>query len=294
MGGFSAFLKFSDRKACARKDESENHVAFLPDHALDRSFEHIPQDHSVLFLDFDGTLAPIQERPDTVFLPDSRYSLLKALCKKLPVFILSGRSLPDLQHRLPLDELTGASGDHGASRIYKGERYPDPDADSARASMHALFRILLPTLTEWSGVSVEQKEYSLSVHYRQLREDKRKDFSEFLADRFRLAGMVDLEMRHGKCVFEFRHPRISKESALLWFLQQLESHIHPTVKGNHTSYPIMIGDDTTDWNAIKTAINVGGAGFWVGEKLPDDSPPRPALMKNTDHVWEWLETTFIG
>ncbi|MHB1925861.1 MAG: trehalose-phosphatase [Leptospirillum sp.] len=256
-------------------------------------FERIPKGHSVLFLDFDGTLAPIQERPDSVFLPPGKLSLLKALSKKMPVFILSGRSLADLQLRIPLDELTGASGDHGASRIYKGERYSDPEGNSARTSMHALFELLLPALVEWPDVSAEKKEYSLSVHYRQLREDKRKDFSKFLEDRFRHAGVDNLEMRHGKCVFEFRHPRISKESALLWFLHRLESMKDQVETGNQTFYPIMIGDDTTDLNAIRTAITLGGKGIWVGEQLPDDNPPQPSLLKNTEQVWEWLENTFM-
>lgn len=259
----------------------------------DCCLESIPKDRSVLFLDFDGTLAPIQERPDSVFLPPDKFSLLKALSKKIPVFILSGRSIADLQLRLPLDELTGASGDHGASRLFKGERYSDPEGDSARTSMHALFELLHPALAEWPDVSAEKKEYSLSVHYRKLKEDKREDFSKFLEDRFRHTGVDNLEMRHGKCVFEFRHPRISKESALLWFLHQLESMKDRVEAGNQTYYPIMIGDDTTDLNAIKTAITLGGTGIWVGEQLPDDDPPQPFLFKNTEQVWEWLENTFM-
>lgn len=294
MGGFFGFLKFSDLNKYAGKDESGNQVSLSTVNESDCCFERIPKDHSVLFLDFDGTLAPIQERPDSVFLPPGKLSLLKALAKKMPVFILSGRSLADLQLRLPLDELTGASGDHGASRIYKGERYSDPEGDSARTSMHALFELLHPALAKWPDVSTEKKEYSLSVHYRKLREDKRKDFSKFLQDRFRHAGVDNLEMRHGKCVFEFRHPRISKESALLWFLHRLEPMKDPLQTGNQTYYPIMIGDDTTDLNAIKTAITLGGSGIWVGEQLPDNDPPQPFLLKNTEQVWDWLENTFMG
>jgi trehalose 6-phosphate phosphatase len=269
-------------------------VTFSTINESDCCFERIPKDHSVLFLDFDGTLAPIQEKPDSVFLTPGKLSLLKALSKKMPVFILSGRSLADLQLRLPLDELAGASGDHGASRIYKGKRFADPEGDSARTSMQALFELLHPALAKWPDVSTEKKEYSLSVHYRQLREDKRKDFSEFLEDRFRHTGVDNLEMRHGKCVFEFRHPRISKESALLWFLHRLDSVKDQDETGDRTYYPIMIGDDTTDLNAIKTAITLGGKGIWVGEQLPDDNPPLPSLLKNTEQVWEWLENTFMG
>ena len=244
-------------------------------------------EHPVLFLDFDGTLAPLQSHPDLVWISQEQSDLLKQLAQHIPTVILSGRALPDLLKRIPAEALAGIAGDHGASRVFRGRHYVPDEAKDAVSAVHQLSRLLRQHIQSWPGTLVEEKEYSVSVHYRQLPTERWTAFRESLELTGSSLPYQSLKMLPGKCVWEFRHPRINKESALLWYLQKLaEEKGLPRWPGQ----PIMIGDDTTDWIAINTAIKMGGIGIWVGESLPDVSASPPFQLNSPDAVWKWLET----
>ena len=281
MNGFSGYSKIFRR--VRRPDINRQNYSEI--------FLENPK-NAVLFLDFDGTLAPIQEKPDFVHLPEHRLKFLKTLSLHIPVFVLSGRSIPDLMKRLPLDELAGVSGDHGASRIYRGMASIEPNAENARNQILPFATVLEKMTEEWPGVYLERKQFSLSMHYRQLAIENQEAFFSLLEKTFLQAHLVDIEMRPGKCVFEFRHSQINKESALKWFLQRMNEENGPGTSSGTGLYPVMIGDDTTDWNAIKSAIDLGGVGIWVGQTLPDTTAPHPFRLSSPDQVWEWLESSW--
>ncbi len=240
----------------------------------------------VLFLDFDGTLAPLQSHPDSVWLSDKQSDLLRATTKRIPTVILSGRALPDLLKRIPGDFLAGVAGDHGASRIFRGKSYVQDKAKEVRSLIPELSSLLQQHIHSWSGVHVEEKEYSISVHYRHLPIAQWAAFYESIEKVGSSSYFESLKILPGKCVWEFRHPMINKETALLWYLQKLAEE-----RGQlrWPGQPIMIGDDTTDWMSIKTAIGLGGTGIWVGGDLPDTRPPHPLHLSSPEDVWKWLE-----
>ncbi|KGA93081.1 Trehalose-6-phosphatase [Leptospirillum ferriphilum] len=105
---------------------------------------------------------------------------------------------------------------------------------------------------------------------------------------FLQANTKDLEMRTGKCVLEFRHPEINKESALKWFFKRVSEEASGGSSGGVSLFPIMVGDDKTDWNAIKTAINLGGVGVWVGDTPPESHGPEAARLSSPEQVWSFL------
>lgn len=249
-------------------------------------------ENAVLFLDFDGTLAPLQEKPDHVHLPENRLQTLKSLSLIIPVFVLSGRSIPDLEKRLPVTELAGVSGDHGASRMYRGEIYLEPNAENARDQLIPLASIFEKIAGQWPGVILERKQFSLSVHYRQLVMEKREEFISLMAKTFRQVNTKNIEMRPGKCVLEFRHTEINKESALKWFYERVCEESGKGQASVISRFPIMIGDDTTDLNAVKTAIALGGIGIWVGDTFPDRIVSNAARLSSPEHVWAWLDRSW--
>ncbi|MHB8423239.1 MAG: trehalose-phosphatase [Leptospirales bacterium] len=240
----------------------------------------------VLFLDFDGTLAPIQSHPDTVWLPTERTDLLKQIAQRIPTIILTGRALPDIVKRIPLDSLAGVAGDHGATRIFRAQHYVLDEAKEAVSFVNQLSDLLNNHIQAWPGVLVEKKEYSISLHYRNLPTEHWTSFRESLDPISEPFVPKYLTILPGKCVWEFRHPRINKESALIWYLQKLAEEKRISA---WPGQPIMIGDDTTDWVAINTAVKLGGIGIWVGEKLPVQQPFPPFQLNSPDAVWEWLK-----
>lgn len=116
--------------------------------------------------DFDGTLAPIVARP-----PDARAAVavrqrLALLAQRAPVAVVSGRSLADLRQRVPV-EVRHCIGNHGNEGLPDA---PDP------ATLHAICRGWIAQLdaaladAPSSGIVVEDKRLTLSVHYRFARD----------------------------------------------------------------------------------------------------------------------------
>ena len=115
----------------------------------------------LLAFDFDGTLAPIVARHDDARVPLSVARRLQALASRLPLAIVSGRSLADIRSRIDF-EPRFIVGNHGAENPLAPL---DVDAvralDAVRQRLHAQAQEL-----ERAGVSVEDKQQSLALHYR--------------------------------------------------------------------------------------------------------------------------------
>src|SRR4030042_2411457 len=68
----------------------------------------------MLFLDFDGTLAPIADTPQKAVLPKSTRTILERLSKnpRCTVCIISGRALKDIKKIVGIKKITYV-GNHG-------------------------------------------------------------------------------------------------------------------------------------------------------------------------------------
>jgi trehalose 6-phosphate phosphatase len=120
----------------------------------------------LLAFDFDGTLAPIVARPDDARIPTAVAARLSRLVARLPVAIVTGRSVADVQRRLGFTPQY-IIGSHGA------EDEADPVGAAARARALEPLRELLASrraaLTA-AGVAVEDKGQSIALHYRLARQ----------------------------------------------------------------------------------------------------------------------------
>ncbi len=118
---------------------------------------------ALLAFDFDGTLAPIVDQPQDAYMEGGTRATLAALCESAPVAIISGRSVADLRRRLGVTPKY-LVGNHGLEGI------PDNDDRlaayrAACAGWHAQLMRLL-TGDAAAGVVLEDKTYSLTLHYR--------------------------------------------------------------------------------------------------------------------------------
>lgn len=115
----------------------------------------------LLAFDFDGTLAPIVARPQQARVPAATLRRLRELARRLPLAVISGRSVSDLRMRLGF-EPTHVVGSHGAE---------DPQLQQPAAWSTALdglrdrLRRAAAEL-QLAGVNVEDKGASLALHYR--------------------------------------------------------------------------------------------------------------------------------
>ena len=196
-----------------------------------------------LFLDFDGTLAPIQRDADTVAMgPAMERAVLRArdrvggaLC------LISGRDLDDLARRAPRD--LALIGNHGLRA-----RGLDWDVDTtAPLGLPDGFAELMR-----DGAYLETKGPVLAIHY---REAPHLGPDIWRAAEDLVAGLHDHYAEHGKCVVEIKPVSASKGAALA------RAMARPPFHGRR---PVMIGDDTTDEAAFGAAQALGGVGVKVG------------------------------
>lgn len=119
--------------------------------------------------DFDGTLAPIVPRPDDARAPASTVERLERLGAVAPVVVITGRGVADLGNRLPFRPRF-VVGNHGAEGmpvpIGRGTRDEHAAAVSA---WRAQWTDALGAGAD-PGIEVEDKTYSLSVHFRATRD----------------------------------------------------------------------------------------------------------------------------
>lgn len=115
-------------------------------------------------LDFDGVLAPIAPTPTLARAEPSTLRLATRVAQLYPCVVISGRHRDDLVPRLagvPFARLIGNFGYQAASRS------SDP---RARAQVHEWAREMASRLEGTAGVHIEDKGYSLAVHYRHARQ----------------------------------------------------------------------------------------------------------------------------
>ncbi|MEO1964558.1 trehalose-phosphatase [Hyphomonas sp.] len=201
-----------------------------------------------LFLDFDGTLAGLQDDPDTVFLASGMDAVLETIGGRLDgaLAILSGRDAGDLARRVPGG--LWRIGNHGLIPLAPDAKPPEARAAAPDAVRHAIEKIS----AMFHGTRVETKGPVLALHYRQA-----PDFAEEIGVALADAGLSaeGYRIQHGKFVFEAKPEDANKGRALARMMQDVP------FSGRR---PVMIGDDTTDEDAFRTANDLGGLTIKVG------------------------------
>jgi trehalose 6-phosphate phosphatase len=112
----------------------------------------------LLAFDFDGTLAPLVARPRDAAMRPRTAMLLDAVTHRYPSIVVSGRSERDVRRRLKNAPVVAVIGNHG------GEDSTDHAA--IRATILAARRILTPIVRDWPSAWIENKTYSVAIHYR--------------------------------------------------------------------------------------------------------------------------------
>lgn len=165
-------------------------------HLLDphgrRALARVMRRQPLLAFDFDGTLAPIVDRPADASVPEALSRRLAPLSARHPVAIVTGRSVADVRPRLGFAPRF-VIGSHGAEDPERPEAMAAPPA---LASLGAALRAQASVLAR-IGVHVEDKGLSLALHYR-LASDRRA--AQETIDAL-LAGLdPSLRAFGGKCV----------------------------------------------------------------------------------------------
>lgn len=221
-----------------------------------------------LFLDFDGTLAPLQDNPASVCLSGRQLACITALARKMDnaLAIVSGRDIRDLSTRVP--RTLWRAGSHGLEICAPGAA-PVCEPGSAPPSLVASMQRLA---AHHPGTRLEQKGEVLALHYRAVpscEADLLLSLTEILK------AYPSYTHQSGKMVLEAKPLRANKGNAIRHFMS-----FAPFL--GHT--PVMVGDDATDEDAMKTVLSLGGWAVKVG----DGDTVAGHRAGSPAEVWHWL------
>ena len=210
----------------------------------------------VFFLDYDGTLTPIVDRPELAVINEQMRKLVKKLCLKFTTAIVSGRMREDVEKLAGVEGIFYA-GSHGFDIQGIGVSMIQPKAKETIPVVDKVTGELKSALSDINGLIIEEKKFSVAVHYRLVKEERIHEIKEFVEKIVDENGA--LRLMNGKMVFEIL-PAIdwNKGKAVRWIMKALNLSWE-----DHAVF--YIGDDTTDEDAFR-AVNSRGVGILVSDK----------------------------
>ncbi len=204
-----------------------------------------------MFLDLDGTLADIVERPSLVHVPDRTKAALRALHDKLDgaLAIVSGRCLSDIDMLLTPHTFACAAC-HGA--VIRTTFGLNENGRLSEDTLGRLSRLAKEALLEYDGVLIEAKKASLAIHYRMAPQHgaRCRAFAKRLVDLH-----SGLDLISGKMVVEVVPKGTSKGRAIESLLKV------PPFSGRR---PLFLGDDLSDESAFGVVNACSGLSIKVG------------------------------
>ncbi|WP_371737186.1 trehalose-phosphatase [Bradyrhizobium sediminis] len=214
---------------------------------------HLEQ--SAILLDIDGTLLDLAPTPREVWVPPGLAETLNRLLERTSgaLALVSGRSLNDIDLIFAPEQFPAVGG-HGAEMRVT--------ADSKAVATHAppmdkeLKRRLAAIARLSPGILLEDKGYSLALHYRLAPQTEQAIYEAVSLIRADLPN-APIEVLPGKCVCEIKHSGFTKASGVR------ELMTHGPFKGRR---PLFIGDDVTDESVFAIMPDLDGLAFSVGRR----------------------------
>lgn len=232
--------------------------ALNPNFDLDRFLKQVYHaQQRVLFLDYDGTLAPFRVDREQAFPYAGVREILSDILKSghSRVVIISGRYSKDLISLLGLQPLPEIWGSHGMERLRADGAYETAQLADATATALQQARQQLDELRLAS--QSESKPGALALHWRGLPDAKIKNIKEAVSTRWsEIAQPANLVVTDFDGGIELRAPGVNKGLAVQTVLSEMADDVAAAY----------LGDDLTDEDAFQ-AIKNKGAGILVREEL---------------------------
>jgi trehalose 6-phosphate phosphatase len=225
-----------------------------------------------LFLDFDGTLVQIADRPDEVRVSERTKQIVSELHVLLngAVAIITGRDISVIDEFLAPLHLPVA-GVHGSTRRDARGRV-HACKDDGRLTLLVEQRIR-PMLAANAGLLLETKHASVALHYRARPELESQCIKLMQSVVDELESAV---LKHGKMVVEASASGGDKGTAISVFMSE------PPFAGRR---PVFAGDDITDEDAFKEVNALGGTSIKIGP----GQTSAAWRAATTEELLDWLD-----
>jgi trehalose-phosphatase len=263
-------------------------VRELPDALQDEGLfvQRLAGRRPAVFLDYDGVLTPIVDRPEDALISEGMRNTVRALAGRCPVCVVSGRDRKVVQELMGIDDLVVA-GSHGFDIWSPSEGTIAHDASTGFEDVISeVTDRLRAELGSIPGTVVEPKRASVAVHYR-LAEPREQARIGTVVDTLLTERPDQLKVTPGKMVYELQ-PNIDwdKGRAVLYLLETLGLDTADVV-------PLYLGDDITDEDAFR-ALHGLGVGIIVGHpadpEVADRATAADFVLASTTDVEQFLTT----
>lgn len=232
-----------------------------------------------LFLDYDGTLTSIRPSPSKAVLSKATAQTLRRL-SRLPdvqTTIVTGRSMRDIRRLVPIDNI-GFAANHGIHILHDGKEWIHPDVLPLMQSLKRLHAILRNALGVFPKAYVENKKFTLSVHYRNIPLAKVNSLKSSVRKAVRSFDS-SLILTRGKKVLEVKPPIVwDKGCAVLKLLK--------SSKRSRLQLPLFIGDDITDEDVFHV-LRASGITVRVGKSSATEAT---FYVKDVDETHRLLQS----
>ncbi|AZO94284.1 trehalose-phosphatase [Halocella sp. SP3-1] len=243
-------------------------------------FEEISTYNSILlFLDYDGTLAPFADNPAEAYPLPGVIELIKHLndTEKYSISLITGRRLKDLRKFINLKDIYYA-GTHGLEIITAdgNELSPGKDRGLKNTDLNNIRDFFKKEYLIDPDYSLEDKGLVLTLHHpTTINKDKIiKHLETIIRKR-------EYEILPGRKIIEIRPRFWNKGDAVKLLIQEIKE------KNKIDSYlPIYIGDDSTDEDVFKILNN--GIGIYV-ENENKINTSADYTVKNPTEVLTFLQ-----
>lgn len=238
----------------------------------------------MLLLDVDGTLAPIAPRPEYASVPHDTRQILTDLAAtpNVRVVVISGRSADDARRLVDVPGVW-VIGNHGIEVAAPGE---PPAAREAVAGYEDSIGEAAARATKIAdslpGVIVENKRWTLSVHYRLAHPSVIPSLSARIGA---IAKELGLALTGGKEVLELRPPvEIDKGTAAILLVEELGA-------SPESASILCAGDDRTDEDMFRAfrSRHPAAVTVWVGPESAADKTVAQFRVPDTAAMCELLE-----
>ena len=206
----------------------------------------------LIFLDYDGTIVPITSTPQEVKLPKLSRTLLKNINHQhtISVGVVSGRSLEELKNQIHIPGLIYA-GNHGLEWEINGKKHRLRNLSKYLRHLSRVKKILLHLVRDYPGVIIEDKRFTLAIHYRKIDRKLLSSFRTYLHSLLNpLLGSLPIRLSEGKKIYEIRPATGWTKGDFVEFV------INKIVQTSSNYLVIYIGDDITDEDVFAKLSNI--------------------------------------
>jgi trehalose 6-phosphate phosphatase len=247
--------------------------------------ERIAGKRVTVFLDYDGTLTPIVDRPEDAVISQSMREVVRGLARRCTVCVVSGRDRAVVQRLMGVDDLVVA-GSHGFD-IWspEGGAITREEVTGFAELLDEVTGTVCEQVASVKGALVEPKKSSVAIHYRLVDEHERPRIKP-IVDAAVAAHPHALRLMPGKMVYEIQ-PKLDwdKGRAVLYLLEALGLDGEDVL-------PLYVGDDITDEHAFQ-ALSGRGIGILVADPADPEIAGRSTaadyVLRETQEVERFLD-----